>query len=344
MTQPSPQTQSIRDFLAANPIGADSIRRLCAKHGVDLDSPWPPHFPKDTDPAAVPGKKKASAEVIRLPVWPEPTRGTPNSFLRGALFAAIQGKERQYLKGQMLACREGIKIRFTGMQLDQSDLDVWEQAVELARFHPLGNICQFSIHGFLKALERDTGKGQYEWLKDVLRRLMSSGVEITHGRYTYGGSLLEFTYDEKEETYVLRLNPTIIGLYHAGWTAIDWEVRKKLRRKPLALWIHGYLSSDAENYPTKIETLRYLSGSKTKELWKFKQNLKTALVDLEEATEGRMGGTLTGNLVEWKRQPTASQARHLAKKKAAKAGSNRRRNQPTIVGGLLPLLPKEPTQ
>lgn len=205
------------------------------------------------------------AEVVRLPAWAEPVRGTPNSFLRGALFAAIQGKEREYLKGQLLASRDEIKIRFTGMQLDQSDLDVWEQAVELARAHPLGNICEFTLYGFLKALGRSTGKKDCEWLKDVLRRLTSTCVEISHNRHGYGGSMLEFFLDEDTGVYVLRLNPTIIELYKAGWTGIDWETRQKLRRKPLALWIHGYLSSDAENYPTKIETIHRLSGSKTKE-------------------------------------------------------------------------------
>lgn len=253
-------------------------------------------------------------EIVQLPLWAEATRGTPNSFLRGALFAAIQGKEREYLKGALLASRDGMKIRFTGMQLDQSDLDVWEQAAELARSHPLGNICHFTIHGFLKALGRSTGKKDHEWLKDVLRRLTSTCVEITHGRYTYGGSLLEFTRDDKEEIYVLRLNPKIISLYKAGWSAIDWETRQKLRRKPLALWLYGYLSSDAENFDTKVETIHRLSGSKTKELFHFRANLKTALTDLEAATEGRMGGAVNGDMVQFKRLPTPSQKRHLGKR------------------------------
>jgi len=273
---------------------------------------------------AVPAQRKENTEIVQLPLWAEATRGTPNSFLRGALFAAIQGKEREYLKRQLLASRDGIKIRFTGMQLDQSDLDVWEQAAELARFHPLGNVCHFHIHGFLKALGRNTGKSQHEWLKEVFSRLMSSGVEITHGRYTYGGSMLEFTYDDVAEVYVLRLNPKILSLYKAGWTAIDRETRQKLRRKPLALWLHGYLSSDAENYSTKVETLHRLSGSKTKELWKFKQNLKSALTELDKATDGRMGGTFTGDLVNFKREPTLTQARHLAKK-SARVGTRRRK-------------------
>ena len=76
---------------------------------------------------------------MQLPLWPEQTRGTPNTFLRGALFAAILGNERRALKGEVLATQKGVTIRFTGWQLDQSDLDVWEQAAELARSHPFGN-------------------------------------------------------------------------------------------------------------------------------------------------------------------------------------------------------------
>ena len=39
------------------------------------------------------------AKVIQLPLWPEPKRGAPNAVLRGALFAAIQGKGRRYRLG-----------------------------------------------------------------------------------------------------------------------------------------------------------------------------------------------------------------------------------------------------
>lgn len=86
-------------------------------------------------------QKREEARVYQLPFWPEPVRGTPNAFLRSALFPAIQGKDRQPLKaGTLLAAQRDIAIRFTGWQFDQSDLDVWEQAAHLARQHPLGNL------------------------------------------------------------------------------------------------------------------------------------------------------------------------------------------------------------
>src|SRR3974390_1077579 len=54
----------------------------------------------------------------QLPLWPEPARGIPNPVLRGALFAAVQGKNRAVFQREFLACRKGLQIRFTGIQLE----------------------------------------------------------------------------------------------------------------------------------------------------------------------------------------------------------------------------------
>jgi hypothetical protein len=210
-------------------------------------------------------KARQSGKVVQLPLWPEPSRGTPNSVLRGALFAAIDGKRgRKAMQRQLLASQKGIEIRFTGLQLDQGDMDVFEQALHIVRQNPLGDRCEFSAHGFLKAMGKTTGKCNHEALKNAFARLMGCGVEITHDRFTYGGSLLEFYRDEHTERYVVVFNPKIIALYDAGWTAIDWEQRRTLQRKPLALWLHGYLATHARPHPVKIETLMQMSGSGTK--------------------------------------------------------------------------------
>lgn len=259
--------------------------------------------------------KAEREKIVQLAFWPERTRGTPNSFLRGSLFAAIQGKERSYLKGALLAAQQGIQIRFTGMQLDQSDFEVWEQAVTLAAKSQLGNYCLFKIKGFLRDMGRNDGKSDRDWLKDSFRRLMSSGVEIKHGLHSYGGSLLEFWHDEETDIYQLQLNPRILALYQSGWTALDWEVRSKLRRKPLACWLHGWLSSNAENYPTKVDTIRQLSGSRTKQLFHFRANLAKALADLQAEgviTDWSIDPKTDSMSIE--RTPSASQQRHIIRK------------------------------
>ena len=257
------------------------------------------------------GRLKDS-KVYQLPLWPEPARGIPNPVLRGALFAAVQGKNRAVFQRELLACQKGLQIRFTGIQLDQSDLDVWEQALHLARHHPLGSRCEFSVYGFLKALGRKTGKSEHEWLKNAFARLMGCGVELTNQqeRKTYGGSLLEFLRDDESGRYVVIFNPKILTLYEGGWTAIDWQARQLLRGKPLALWLHGYLASHAKPYPIKIETLRTFSGSNNKAVRFFKRKLIAALNELKEIQFIRDYAFEDDNVIINK-PPTASQQRFL---------------------------------
>lgn len=251
-------------------------------------------------------------KVYQLPIWPEPTRGIPNPVLRGALFAAVQGKNRAVFQRELLACQKGLQIRFTGIQLDQSDLDVWEQALHLARLHPLGTRCEFSVYGFLKALGRKTGKSEHEWLKNSFARLMGCGVELSDQteRKTYGGSLLEFMRDDLSGRYVVIINPKILTFYEGGWTAIDWQDRQLLRGKPLALWLHGYLATHAKPYPIKIETVRAFSGSSNKQLKGFKRSLIAALNELKKI-EFIMGFDFEGENVIINKPPTPSQQRYL---------------------------------
>ena len=91
---------------------------------------------------------RGPAKVIQLPLWPEAKRGAPNAVLRGALFAAVQGKGRIALDRKLLAAQDGITIRYTGWQLTQSDLDVWEQTLHLARTQALGTKCYFTARAF----------------------------------------------------------------------------------------------------------------------------------------------------------------------------------------------------
>src|SRR5215210_1486150 len=68
--------------------------------------------------------ERKTAEIIQLPLWPEDKRGTPNCFLRSALFAAIYGNEtRKNLKGALLAIQGDCSIHYTGEQLAQNDKD-----------------------------------------------------------------------------------------------------------------------------------------------------------------------------------------------------------------------------
>jgi hypothetical protein len=258
-------------------------------------------------------RKPASAKVIQLPLWPEPKRGAPNAVLRGALFAAVQGKGRRYMDREVLAAQRGVTVRFTGMQLDQSDLNVWEQALHLARTQALGTKCHFTARGFLKALTRQASGQNLEWLKSSLARLAGAVVEISDGRRTYFGTLIERgVRDEETGRYVVEINPDLAAFYgRSQWTQIDWEQRQLLRSKPLALWLHGFYATHAAPHALTVEYLHKLSGSQTKQLWKFKQNLTQALRALE-AVGALSGFTIQGDRVNVQIVPSRSQQRHLA--------------------------------
>ncbi len=265
-----------------------------------------------------PQEPQEKATVVYLPVWPESARGVPNSALRGALFAAIQSRNRVYMNRQLLAVQQGVEIRFTGMQLNQSDMDVFEQALHLARQQPLGTCCDFIAHSFLKALGWRTGKSQYEQLKDSFARLNACSVEITHNHKTYFGSLIERgVRDEITGLYVLEINPEIMALYTEGWTACDWEQRKQLRGKPLALWLHGFYATHAKPFPMKIETLIRLSGSNNKNRRSYISNLKNAHDDLR-AVSAIDSYTMDDDFISVERIPSNSQKKHLQKAKSCK--------------------------
>ena len=61
-------------------------------------------------------KERLETGVIYLPTWHEDRRGSPNSFLRSALFAAIQSKDRVYFKKAELFSQQGITITYTGAE------------------------------------------------------------------------------------------------------------------------------------------------------------------------------------------------------------------------------------
>ena len=251
------------------------------------------------------------AKVIQLPLWPEATRGAPNAVLRGALFAAVH-KDRRYMDRQLLASQRGITTRFTGKQLDQADLDVWEQALHLVRTQALGTQCRFTEKGFLKTLGRSAGKSGRDWLRSAFARLGASLVEISDGRQTYGGSLLEFYRDEATGRTVLEINPKLAPFFGpTRWTQIDWEQRQQLRGKPLALWLHGFYASHAAPHALRVVYLHKLSGSQTKQLKHFKQNLTQALRDLEAAGAIK-AFEFRDDLVHVWTVPSQSQRKHLA--------------------------------
>lgn len=233
-----------------------------------------------------PAEQKQEAQA-QLPMWGERIRGVPNSVLRSALFTATKRGKRAYMERVKVASVDGVSVLFTGPRLDQADLDVWEQCLHIARTSALGTRIGFTAGGFLRAIGRNTSGANHEWLKGALARLAGSVVELKDGKKAYFGALINHgSRNDETGHFELEINPKIASLYNDdGWTGQDWEQRKVLIGKPLALWLHGFYLSHAKPYDYKIDTLYKLCGSEAKELKHFKEKLKESLDAVSLATD-----------------------------------------------------------
>ena len=224
-------------------------------------------------------EEQQSTKITKLPFWTELKRGTPNSFLRSALFSAIQSKDRVFVKNEIIFSQQGIKITFTGEQLNQEDLSLWEALVHFYKEQPLGNEVNFTSYRILKLLDLDTGGRDQQRLHEGIKRLAACLVEITHnGRRFFDSLVKSGRLDETTTSYTLELSKKLIQIFGDDqWTAIDWKQRLELRRKPLAQALHAYYSSHKTPYPVKLNFLQQLTGSRNSQPASFKRHVCTAL-------------------------------------------------------------------
>jgi len=227
---------------------------------------------------------KEKNNLVQLDFWSNCQRGVPNSVLRGCLFSAVKDTKKSYLR-EVLFQNDSIKVTFSGHKLKQSDLDVWETILHLARLQNLGNVIDTTEYNLLKMLGvKGRSKREYERLRDSIAKLGTAWVEITHDNLTYKGHLIGDGLSQDEtERLILKINPAIARLYEGNRaTWIQWDERQSIGQSPMAKWLHGYISSHAKWYPHKVETLKVYAGSETKSLRDFKKILITALARLKK--------------------------------------------------------------
>jgi hypothetical protein len=268
---------------------------------------------KPTPPATVPAPPPAPQMTLDL--WPNAMRGVPNAILRSALFSVM--KERPAVTRELLATVENVEIIFTGIRLNQKDLDYFQELLHLQRLQPLGQPIRFTASALLKSMGLGVGKYQYDELKDVIARLGANKTEVrVNKRNVFGRSLVEkFDRDEETQEYTVLLSPLLLNMFDEGYTQLDGAQRHALGKNMLAKALHGLYSTHASPYPVKVDTIRKLTGSNTKDLAKFRQQLRVALTALQNVGAVLSWEIDKRDLVHVTRVPTLSQQRHLAKKR-----------------------------
>lgn len=229
--------------------------------------------------------KQEAAKVYQLAFWPDEKRAMPADFIACALFSGIQEKDAAYVDSLEVANANDLRIVFKGRRLTQVHADVWQGIMHLARQLPEGTKVRFRARQFLRVIGRQTGKKQRDDLKGWFTDLTATSVEIsdTKNKRRFWGSLLPggATQDENDDTiYVVEINRPLAKLFADNLGAVNWEVRQRLFKKPLALWWQFYSSKFTK--PVPVGELHRLSGSGAT-LKEFRRKLGIAMRAVEGA-------------------------------------------------------------
>lgn len=222
-----------------------------------------------------------------LPPIPNDKRIIPNDMIRSSLFTiANHNCKRDYLKNKKITSFRSTDIVYTGEELRQDDEDVWLQLIYMASDAQENEIV-FKPYTFLSQIGWAARTQYRDRLKASLTRMSATTIEMYNHHFEkgIGFSLIrkfEWYRDEKQlSDWKVWLEPEVVKLFgELGrmYSKIHWNQRKKL--KPLAKWLHAFYSSHAEPEPIHILRLMALSGSKTKSLKHFKENLRDAFLEL----------------------------------------------------------------
>ena len=312
-----------RQIVAEHPNLPAHLRRSLAGLGVSIAKKNATQTRPEPEPPTTPAK------ILQFPLpFGEETRAVSNPLARGSLFAAV--KDRQHFKDYVLVYEEdGVKVEFCGEQLNQDDHDTLLQLVTMALYKPFGADIVQAVNAVLSGMGRTTHQEQRRQLIEQISRLVRGTVRLTlPSMPRYEGHLLDdastpqdqATLPQYRRHLAYRLNPKFARFYDkAAYTLIDQQQRRKIGKNPLAKWLHLWIVSNANQYPHKVDTLREKCGSQTKDLKKFRQNLRAALDQLK-ATEIITTWHIDpkSDLVTIERMPSPTQIRHITKKASRK--------------------------
>jgi hypothetical protein len=230
-----------------------------------------------------------------LPEWPEGTAALMNALIRSEVFSPLEKvKARERLHDAPLVSQSNYTVVYTGIPLDQGDADVFLQIISLHSGIIPGNPIQISLRPFLQSVGRAYGTRNRNWMIESLERLSSAYFKIKFSTNTYvgeysGGILdVEFLQDIKPKKSDLKIMVTIpvqfFNRFLHDYTKLPMRKRLALKGKAsqLAKWLHSYYASHREPYPVSVDFLRKLSGSKIRDLFVFRYQLKLALKLLKD--------------------------------------------------------------
>lgn len=253
--------------------------------GADLRPDVPLHSPKIKPVTST----QLTVEISQFPLWPEVMRSLPNEILRSSLFNARNRKNpRSMMKSEPVAVIGDGRISYRGEELRQDDETVWLQLVHLARRHVAGQLVEFTAYSFCKDIDWSINSKSYDRLRECLRRMQATSLDVYSKRLERGVSLSMipfFEYEDSETQKTLprwrvRIAPELVELFGDNYfTRIEWAQRLQLP-DGLATWLHGYLATHRVPHPIKIDTIAFGAGLTETSKTELRRLVKRALTNL----------------------------------------------------------------
>lgn len=214
--------------------------------------------------AAVKAEERAAKTPVQmfLPGMEEHMRAMPNYLSRCPLFAPVAPGRKIIHDGTVFHQTETVSLRGWGKQLTEDHADIWLHAVYLASKLPLGQPVVIRKREFLRALGRDEGGSQFDWLHRGVMALSTFTIAIEartkdgKTKYSIGNHpssrvmqmLGGFDYDEKAEEYRLVIDPRWRQTFaNREYGLLDWGKRLQIERgQNLAKSLQRLISTSAD--------------------------------------------------------------------------------------------------
>ena len=214
-----------------------------------------------------------------LPEIFEDRRAIPNCFLRGALFGMVRKGRRALVDNQPIFTMSQYQVSFTGHELDQNDLELWDTLMYLAKERNVDSELRISLYDLCQQMRLSFTKTAYVALGARLSRLQLGQVRIKASKKLFFGSLINNVYMEEGDhgRLVVEYNKKLTPLFTDGdYTLISVDIRHLLGDNQLARWLYNFYESHREPIPFAIDFIQKLcrSDSEPKE---FKRLLKNSL-------------------------------------------------------------------
>lgn len=184
-------------------------------------------------------------------------------------------------------------VRYRGPVLSQAHQTLLLNLVHVRAGQVVSDVIEFAPHELLALMGWSTNSRNTERLAEMVEDLFNARMDVWGPDETERSALsarfiaTKRTPTERGARWSITLSETILTLFQGHLSNINIRKRAELR-EGLATFLYGYLCANDGKVPFKLELLREASGSQTKRLAAFAEQVTEALDTL--VVRGCVGG------------------------------------------------------